>query len=157
MPELYLVVEKEFQVRRLAANCKNTQDFVIKPAHGSGGDGILVIAGRMGANYRTVGGVLMPQEELDHHVFSTLSGLYSLGGQTDQALIEYRVDSTLALRTSATRGCRISASSSSGGCRSWPCCACPPACPGARPTCTRGPSGSASTWPPASPWAGPGS
>ena len=92
VPELYLVVEKEFQVRRLAAQLQKYQDFVIKPSHGSGGDGILVITGRLGANYRTAGGVLMPQAEIDHHVFNTLSGLYSLRGSTDQALIEYRVD-----------------------------------------------------------------
>ena len=92
VPELYLVVEKEFQVRRLAAQLQKYQDFVIKPSHGSGGDGILVITGRVGANYRTAGGVLMPQAEIDHHVFNTLSGLYSLRGSTDQALIEYRVD-----------------------------------------------------------------
>ena len=92
VPELYLVVEKEFQVRRLAAHLQKYQDFVIKPSHGSGGDGILVITGRVGANYRTAGGVLMPQAEIDHHVFNTLSGLYSLRGSTDQALIEYRVD-----------------------------------------------------------------
>jgi alpha-L-glutamate ligase-like protein len=92
VPELYLVVEKEFQVRQLAARLAQHEDFVIKPAHGSGGDGILVIAGRVGANYRTVGGLLMPQEEIDFHVFNTLSGLYSLVGQTDQALIEQRVE-----------------------------------------------------------------
>ncbi|MCX5892262.1 MAG: alpha-L-glutamate ligase-like protein [Deltaproteobacteria bacterium] len=92
VPELYLVVEKEFQVRRLAAQLQKYQDFVIKPANGSGGDGILVITSRVGANYRTAGGELLPQSEIDHHVFNTLSGLYSLRGSTDQALIEYRVD-----------------------------------------------------------------
>jgi alpha-L-glutamate ligase-like protein len=91
VPQLYLAVEKEFQVRRLAAQLQPYEDFVIKPAHGSGGDGILVVAGRAGANYRTVGGLTLNQDELNHHVFSTLSGLYSLGAQTDQALIEYRV------------------------------------------------------------------
>jgi alpha-L-glutamate ligase-like protein len=70
---------------------KDHEDFVIKPAHGSGGEGILVIAGRTHANYRTVGGLLMTQEEVNHHVFNILGGLYSLGGQTDAALIEYRV------------------------------------------------------------------
>ena len=50
-----------------------------------------MIAGRPGANYRTVGGLLMTQEEVNHHVFNILGGLYSLGGQTDTALIEYRV------------------------------------------------------------------
>jgi alpha-L-glutamate ligase-like protein len=91
VPELYGVVETEYQVRRLAGWLQNHQDFVIKPAHGSGGDGILVIADRARSNFRTAGGLIMTQDELNYHVFSILSGLYSLGGQTDVALIEYRV------------------------------------------------------------------
>ena len=47
-----------------------------------------MIAGRTHANYRTVGGLVMTQEEINHHVFNILGGLYSLGGQTDAALIE---------------------------------------------------------------------
>jgi alpha-L-glutamate ligase-like protein len=91
VPELYAVVETEYQVRYLPEWLKEREDFVIKPAHGSGGEGILVVAGRSRANYRTVGGELLTQEELNHHVFNILGGLYSLGGQTDAAMIEYRV------------------------------------------------------------------
>jgi alpha-L-glutamate ligase-like protein len=91
VPDLFGVVEKEYQVRHLPVWLKDHEDFVIKPAHGSGGQGILVIAGKARANYRTVGGELLTQEELDHHVFNILGGLYSLGGQTDAAMIEYRV------------------------------------------------------------------
>jgi alpha-L-glutamate ligase-like protein len=91
VPELYAVVELEYQVRHLADWLQDREDFVIKPAHGSGGEGILVIAGRTRTNYRTVGGQLLTPEELHHHVFNILGGLYSLGGQTDAALIEYRV------------------------------------------------------------------
>ena len=91
VPELYGVARSEYQVRHLPVWLKDHEDFVIKPAHGSGGEGILVIAGRTRANYRTVGGLLMTQEEVNHHVFNILGGLYSLGGQTDAALIEYRV------------------------------------------------------------------
>jgi alpha-L-glutamate ligase-like protein len=91
VPELYGVVRSEYQVRHLPVWLKDHEDFVIKPAHGSGGEGILVIADRAGLNYRTVGGLVMTQEEVNHHVFNTLGGLYSLGGQTDAALIEYRV------------------------------------------------------------------
>jgi alpha-L-glutamate ligase-like protein len=91
VPDLYGVVETEYQVRHLPVWLKDRADFVIKPAHGSGGEGILVIAGRSRANYRTVSGQLLTQEELNHHVFNILGGLYSLGGQTDAALIEYRV------------------------------------------------------------------
>jgi alpha-L-glutamate ligase-like protein len=91
VPELYGVVRSEYQVRHLPVWLKEREDFVIKPAHGSGGEGILVIAGRSRANYRTVSGLLLTPEEIDHHVFNILGGLYSLGGQTDAALIEYRV------------------------------------------------------------------
>jgi alpha-L-glutamate ligase-like protein len=91
VPELYGVVQSEYQVRHLPTWLKEREDFVIKPAHGSGGAGILVIAGRGRANYRTVGGLWLTQEEINHHVFNILGGLYSLGGQTDAALIEYRV------------------------------------------------------------------
>jgi alpha-L-glutamate ligase-like protein len=91
VPELYGVVQSEYQVRHLPVWLKEHTDFVIKPAHGSGGEGILVIADKVHANYRTVSGLIMTQEELNHHVFNILGGLYSLGGQTDAALIEYRV------------------------------------------------------------------
>jgi len=91
VPELYGVVQSEYQVRYLPLWLKDREDFVIKPAHGSGGEGILVIAGRAHTNFRTVAGLLMTPEELNHHVFNILGGLYSLGGQTDAALMEYRV------------------------------------------------------------------
>jgi len=91
VPELYGVVKSEYQVRHLPLWLKDHEDFVIKPARGSGGEGILVIAGRVQANFRTAGGLVMTPEELNHHVFNILGGLYSLGGQTDAALVEYRV------------------------------------------------------------------
>jgi alpha-L-glutamate ligase-like protein len=91
VPELYHVVARESQVRTLPALLHTYEDFVIKPAHGSGGNGILVIAGRTKEKYRTVSGYILDQEELNHHVFNILSGLYSLGGHPDAALIEYRV------------------------------------------------------------------
>jgi alpha-L-glutamate ligase-like protein len=91
LPELYAVVQREHQVKSLPALLQPYDDFVVKPAHGSGGNGILVIASRAKDKYRTVSGWIMTQEEVNHHVFNTLSGLYSLGGQPDAALIEYRV------------------------------------------------------------------
>lgn len=91
VPELYGVVEREHQVRHLPRWLKDFDDFVLKPARGSGGQGILVIAGKSRDKYRTVGGEILTQAELNHHVFNILGGLYSLGGQTDAAMIEYRV------------------------------------------------------------------
>ncbi len=91
VPELYGVIEIERQIRDLPQLLQPYQDFVIKPAQGSGGDGIVVIAGRRKERYRKANGQLIGQEDLNHHVSNTLSGLYSLGGHPDKALIEYRV------------------------------------------------------------------
>ena len=91
VPPLYGVIEIEHQVRELRTRLSPYEDFVIKPAHGSGGDGIMVITGRHHDRYRKVNGQLINQEDLDHHVSNALSGLYSLGGHPDKVLIEYRV------------------------------------------------------------------
>ncbi len=91
VPKLYGVIEIERHVRELHTLLQPYEDFVIKPAHGSGGDGILVITGRRKDRYRKVNGQLITQEDLNHHVSNMLSGLYSLGGHTDKAIIEYRV------------------------------------------------------------------
>jgi len=91
VPPLYGVVEMEGQVRQVPEMVRDKSDFVIKPAHGSGGEGILVIAGRTNGKFRKASGTIINREELDHHIFNTLSGLYSLGGQPDKAIIEYRV------------------------------------------------------------------
>lgn len=92
VPELYGVIEIEYQRRRLTTMLDPYQEFVIKPAQGSGGDGILIISGRKRGNYRKVNGQMLNEEELQHHVSNILSGMYSLGGHPDKALIEYRVN-----------------------------------------------------------------
>jgi alpha-L-glutamate ligase-like protein len=91
VPELYGVVETESQVRNLDAMVEPYVDFAIKPSRGSGGKGILVIAGRTKELFRKVDGMLMTKQELGYHLFNIISGMYSLGGQPDKALIESRV------------------------------------------------------------------
>lgn len=91
VPELYGVVQTEYQVRHLDNLLKSYSDFAIKPSRGSGGEGILVVSGRTKASYRKIDGMLINSEEIAYHLFNILSGMYSLGGQPDKALIEYRV------------------------------------------------------------------
>ena len=91
VPELYGVVKENYQVRTVPEMLEQYSDFVVKPARGSGGDGILVISGRSRQMYRNANGSLLSREELCYHVSNILSGVYSLGGQPDKALIEYRV------------------------------------------------------------------
>ena len=91
VPELYGVFETESEVRNLERIIQSIPDFVIKPARGSGGNGILVVSGRTKELFRKSDGVLMNMDEVKYHLFNVISGLYSLGGQPDKALIEYRV------------------------------------------------------------------
>lgn len=91
VPELYGVVETEYQVRHLDDLLRPYSDFAIKPSRGSGGEGILVVSGRTKELYRKIDGMLLSYEEIGYHVFNIISGMYSLGGQPDKALIEYRV------------------------------------------------------------------
>ena len=92
VPDLYGVIEIQRQVRSLPQLLAQHRDFVVKPARGSQGDGIIVITGRSRALYRAADGSLFDDEELSFHVSNIISGIYSLGGQTDKALIEYRVN-----------------------------------------------------------------
>ena len=91
VPELYGVVETEHQVRYLDDLLKPYSDFAIKPSRGSGGEGILVVSGRTKELYRKIDGMLLGSDEIGYHLFNIISGMYSLGGQPDKALIEYRV------------------------------------------------------------------
>jgi alpha-L-glutamate ligase-like protein len=69
----------------------DNKDFVIKPAHGSGGKGILVIENRRKDFFIKPNGTAINSQTIKHHVENILGGVYSLGGQPDQAIIEYRV------------------------------------------------------------------
>ena len=92
VPELYGVVEIQREVRHVPERLAKYRDFVVKPARGSQGDGILVITGRAHELYRVADGSVLDDEDMCFHVSNILSGVYSLGGQTDKALIEYRVN-----------------------------------------------------------------
>jgi alpha-L-glutamate ligase-like protein len=91
VPELYGVLAEQHEIDELPRLLAGRDDFVLKPAHGSGGNGILVIAGSRGERFRKSSGELIEREELYHHVSNGLSGLYSLGGHRDRVMIEYRV------------------------------------------------------------------
>lgn len=66
----------------------DAREFVIKPAHGSGGDGIQVITDRKADYFVDSDGKLVEYADLKHHVTNVIGGMYSLGGQPDVAMIE---------------------------------------------------------------------
>jgi alpha-L-glutamate ligase-like protein len=92
VPELYAVIEIEHQVDTLPELLAPYEEFVIKPSHGSGGEGIVVVTGKVNGRYRRASGILYDEYELQYHISNILSGMYSLGGLPDCTLIEYCVD-----------------------------------------------------------------
>ena len=91
VPKMYGIIETEKDIGKLEQILAGYDDFVIKPAQGAGGDGILVIADRFEGRYKTVSGKIISHDEIEYQVSNILTGLYSLGGGRDRALIEYRV------------------------------------------------------------------
>jgi alpha-L-glutamate ligase-like protein len=91
VPELYGLVTSVRAAKDFDRMVEGRDDFVVKPAHGSGGKGILVITGRRRDMFVKGDGTLLTKEEVEHHIQNVLGGVYSLGGQPDQAIIEYRV------------------------------------------------------------------
>jgi len=88
VPKLIGVMLQMHQISEIAEILGDYTEFVIKPAHGSGGDGILVVTGRQGGYFIDNDGKMVEQETLAHHLTNVIGGLYSLGGQTDAAMIE---------------------------------------------------------------------
>jgi alpha-L-glutamate ligase-like protein len=91
VPQLYGVIETQHDIRSLPQMVRDHQEFALKPAHGSSGDGIVVIAGRSGSRYRTISGDLLDADYLDHHLSNTINGQFSLGGIQDVVIVEYMV------------------------------------------------------------------
>jgi len=91
VPKLYSTIKYNHQLKNLETFLEEHNDLVIKPAHGSGGSGILVLTGKVGKLYKTPNGELMSSNAIRHYIFNILSGMYSLGGVTDHAFFEYRI------------------------------------------------------------------
>jgi alpha-L-glutamate ligase-like protein len=90
-PEVYAEVTSYSMLRRLPELLRGHDDFVIKPNRGSAGRGVLVVTGREGANYHRHNGEVLRHDDLRQHISDILSGMYSLGGQPDAALVQQRI------------------------------------------------------------------
>ncbi len=91
-PRMIGIIEYQHQVKDLLDIVKGYDTFVIKPAHGSGGKGVLVIKSYDGENFYAASGAVLTFKDVYQHISNTLSGLFSLGGKYDVALIEEAVN-----------------------------------------------------------------
>lgn len=91
VPATYGIIDRFGQTAKLAEIVSGLKDFVIKPASGAAGRGIMVIVNNTENSFETASGTCVSIQDLRYHISSILSGLFSLGGRWDQAIIERRI------------------------------------------------------------------
>jgi alpha-L-glutamate ligase-like protein len=90
-PEIYAVFGRYGDVKYLNETLAAAPDCVIKPARGSSGRGVVILIGPADGGYRRHNGSVAALEDLQRHVADILSGLYSLGGRPDRAVVQQRL------------------------------------------------------------------
>lgn len=102
--ETYAVVDHPVQVRRLDRLVGAREEFVVKPARGAGGRGVVIVVGRRGEDFVRVGGGAISPAEMRDHLLEILSGVYSIGGRADRAIVEQRLLGHPALAAGSAGG-----------------------------------------------------
>jgi alpha-L-glutamate ligase-like protein len=87
-PELYATVATHRQLRDLPLLLADRPAFVVKPARGAAGNGIVLVARREGERLVKPSGESLSWPALLYHAACILSGVYSLEGLEDQVLVE---------------------------------------------------------------------
>ncbi|MEM7594465.1 MAG: alpha-L-glutamate ligase-like protein [Cyanobacteria bacterium P01_A01_bin.83] len=92
VPQTYGVVTFQNEVKNIEQIIGDRTSFVIKPARGSGGDGILVIKDVTDDGYKKASGSILKPDDLKYHIYNILGGMFSLSGNKDVAIIEAAVE-----------------------------------------------------------------
>lgn len=88
VPDLLHVVRTQHEIELIEPLLWQWPAFVIKPAQGSGGKGILVIESSGPDRFVKSSGGVLSLNDVKRHLTNVISGLHSLGGRTDVAIIE---------------------------------------------------------------------
>lgn len=103
-PALREVCAAPWRVRALGERLAGWADFVLKPARGAGGAGIVVVVGRVGDRFLKASGRTVGRRDLEAHACDVLAGAYSIGAREDALLVEERVIPDPALAALGHRG-----------------------------------------------------
>src|SRR3989442_9058417 len=88
--ETLAVYPLQRDIAGFAAQAQAWEEFVIKPAQGAGGEGVVIITGRREAAFVTLDGRSLRARDLESHLSDILSGVFSLNQRYDEALVERR-------------------------------------------------------------------
>jgi alpha-L-glutamate ligase-like protein len=98
VPETLAVCEGLFAIPGVLARLERAEHFVVKPANGSGGNGILVVCERVGEGaWRRPSGATLSIDDLQRHLASIILGAFSRK-LDDRAFVESRIEAHPVLR-----------------------------------------------------------
>ncbi|MEW6268660.1 MAG: alpha-L-glutamate ligase-like protein [Thermodesulfobacteriota bacterium] len=104
VPRLLGAIEHHFELGRLGEIAARHASFVVKPARGAMGNGIIVVEGRDGDAFLRSGGRRVTLDDIRFHAAEILAGLYALAGHLDRVVVEERLDVHPALASVASGG-----------------------------------------------------
>lgn len=104
VPKLIEVIRNQYQLKTISKIIEDNTPCVIKPDHGSGGGGIIVILGKLPIGFKKASGDIIDESELKFQSQDILSGKYSLGNRPDIVLIEQAVSFDPVFEDIAFRG-----------------------------------------------------
>jgi len=87
-PPLYTTIAYHRDIVKLKKVLEGRRDFVVKPARGAAGSGIVLITDHTEEGFIKQNGEMISWKDLTYHISGILSGIYSLEGLEDRALIE---------------------------------------------------------------------
>ena len=88
VPALRDVCDAQWEVRGVMARLAAEREFVLKPARGAGGAGIVVVVDRRDERFVKASGATLRARDLEAHACDVLAGTYSSGGRSDRLLVE---------------------------------------------------------------------
>jgi alpha-L-glutamate ligase-like protein len=88
VPTLHHVISHHGEISTLRARLGDLREFVVKPARGTGGSGIILVTDRAADDLVKASGETISMDELAYQISGILSGIHSLEGREDKAIIE---------------------------------------------------------------------
>jgi len=87
-PPIFMVIENHGQISGIEEALAGRKEFVLKPARGTGGSGIVLVVDRNEKGFLSQSGKVFTRDDFGYHISDILSGIHSLGGQEDHAILQ---------------------------------------------------------------------
>lgn len=91
VPDTFGCYTRQRELGELAREAECRPQFVLKPARGAGGEGVVVIAGRQNGRLVKASGPSLGLADLVAHAADIIAGAFSLSQARDEAVLEYRL------------------------------------------------------------------